>query len=882
MTCRGLTAAVAATCMLAGLAQAQKPPDEKLGQLEKVMVTGSRLSRPDLETPSPVQIVTREEIDRSGAVSLAEVMQRLPASNSGTFSENSIAGNGAGGVSLHGLGANSTLVLINGRRVSSFGFADPFGFGQGTFVDLNQIPVSVIERVEILLDGASALYGSDAVAGVVNVILRRDYRGAEASASFGRSTHGDSTQRQASVTFGFGDRRDDGYNLFASFARIDQDPVKASARWHSRTGDYRGFGLDDYRTSNAYPGNLYTADNRTFLQPLAGCALIGEATSANPGRCLLDESASQDIVAGSHRDALFMAGTAALRRGFELFGDATFSRTVSRISQWGVPVTSYFNLGVLPHPFILLPAGDPQNPYPTEVALRTRFNDVPEATTPTSDTQRVVIGVRHGNLAGWDVESGLLWSHSLTRVATTGLVDEKVLVREVVDADGRAVPSFRFGDPGANDPSLMARLYPRLEAVGETSLVSIDVRGRRDLIELPGGTMQIALGAEARRERFSTAPDPLTESGDVSLLSGWKATGSRNVGSAYAELALPLLRTFEASLAARYDHYDDFGGTFNSKAGVKWKLASGVAVRATYSTAFRAPSAIETRQAPIRVFVEVRDPRTCAVADASNPNCDVVVDSVYSGNPGLRPERARSTTAGIVVEPWRNAAFTVDVFRIHRHDQASAIDPNYLLANESLYSGVVRNADGTLREIDLKPSNLASVRVSGLDATAKARTTVEGIGRLGVDGSYEWLPHYRIRPTPDAQDADYAGTYAQPKSRARLSFSVDRGPWQSSLSVNYTGRYLRSFSALDLSCPYDAPGSIHPELCNIRSWRTTDLFIGYTGIANLELGLLIRNLDNVQAPFDSNNVPGVFTAYDPSYHSAVGRFFQLTGKYTFR
>ena len=577
------------------------------------------------------------------------------------------------------------------------------------------------------------------------------------------------------MTLGIGDRNVDGYNIFATVSHADQDPVKASARWHSRTADYRGFGLLDYRGPYSYPGNLYTTDNRTFLQPLAGCAVIGEATSANPGRCLIDESRVRDIVVESRRDALFVAGTATLPRGVELSGDATFGRTVFPGSQQGVSTLTYFNTGVLPDPFICLLVGHPQNPYPYEVALRTRFSDVPTSFIPTSDTQRIVVGLRQHDLAGWDVETGLLWSHSLTRVATTGVIDEKVLLDEVLDADGRAVPSFRFGDPAANDPALMARLYPRLEAVGKTSLASIDVRGRREVFALPGGAAQLALGAELRRETFSTAPDPLTALGNVTTLSGQTASGSRSVASSYGELSLPLHRTLEAVLAARFDHYSDFGGTTNTKAGVKWKVASGVAVRATYATAFRAPSFIETRQAPILGGVQVLDPRTCPVLDPANPNCNISVRSVQGGNPNLRPEHAKSTTAGIVLEPWRGASFTVDAFQNDRRDEAEIIDPNFLLANESQFPGyVVRNADGTLQQLNLQTSNLGAERIRGVDATARVKTTLEGIGRLWIEGTYEWLPHDWIKATPDAeQPTTPAPTPSQ--SRVRGSHSALTG-----------------------------------------------------------------------------------------------------------
>jgi iron complex outermembrane receptor protein len=158
------------------------------------------------------------------------------------------------------------------------------------------------------------------------------------------------------------------------------------------------------------------------------------------------------------------------------------------------------------------------------------------------------------------------------------------------------------------------------------------------------------------------------------------------------------------------------------------------------------------------------------------------------------------------------------------------------------------------------------------------------VGRVGVEGSYEWLPHFWLAQTSDAPMLDYAGTYTQPKSRARVALTFDRGAWQSALTFNYTGGYLRAFSPSDLSCPYDASGSNRPELCSVKSWQTVDLFVGYRGVPNIELGFLIQNLDNVQAPFDEHQVlgSGSFTAYQPAFHSAVGRFFKLTATYTFR
>ena len=225
--------------------------------IQSIEVTGSRIKRIDSETASPIQIITREQIDRLGAASVSEMMKSIPASNTGIIDGNEVASYtpGAGGVSLRGLGPQATLVLINGRRIAPFGFASG---GQQTFVDVNSIPMDVIQRIEVLLDGASAIYGSDAMGGVVNIILRKDYQGFTLSANAGQSiAFGDAANQSVSATFGKGSLAQDGYNLMGNFSHNERDGVRATERPMSSTANFSRFGLPDYRSSYSYPGNLY-------------------------------------------------------------------------------------------------------------------------------------------------------------------------------------------------------------------------------------------------------------------------------------------------------------------------------------------------------------------------------------------------------------------------------------------------------------------------------------------------------------------------------------------------------------------------------------------------------------------------------------------------
>ncbi len=851
---------------------------------QRVEVTGSRIKRIDTETPAPVQVITREQIERSGVFSITEVLKRVPSANAGSFDENAVASftPGAGGVSLRGLGAQATLILINGRRVSPFGFASG---GQTTFVDINQIPVDVVERIEVLLDGASAIYGSDAIGGVINVILRRDFNGLQASGSFGQSTHGDADAKRGSLTWGKGSLASDRYNFFVNYSHIDQDPVKANQRDRTHTADLRRFGLTDLRSSYAYGGNIYTAtglQGGAFIGTL-NCTPLQEAGAATNNRCFYAGTDHQDVIADSQRDSVTLAGAADIGRGFQLFGDATFGRTKFKSESPSYSASTYFSTGTLPVAYITLPAGHPQNPTAGDVALRYRFSDIPHTTAAVSDTQRGVFGIRNGDLYGWDVESGFLYSHSRTKVTTTGLLNDSVLLNEVLDPSFKARPTFIFGDVAANDQGLIGRLYPTLHDKGTTTTTGLDVRGTREIFQLPAGPIALALGAEIRREKYSSIPDPLTASDALSVLGSSSSEGARNVAAGYAEVSIPIFKSLEASLALRYDHYSDFGSTTNPKVGFKWKALPNLAFRGTYATGFRAPAITELSKSPSRGFFSgIRDPQLCPDPTPTvppNPNCDLSIEALFGSNPNLKPERSRSLTAGLIFEPLDNLSIAFDFYRIKRRNEIAAIDPDYLLANEAQFPGlVIRKPDGTIDQLNLNYTNLGSTQVWGWDIDVKGSQNIGELGKLGVAATYNRLPHYNVANVAGAPEVDFAGTYTQPKDRVGVSVSLDRGPWKSSLTFNYTGKYLRAFTPADLTCSF-ATGA-HPELCTVESYLTTDLYLAYTGFKNLTLSLTVLNVDNRQPPVDER-LATRFVLFNSQFHSDLGRFFQLGAKYTF-
>jgi iron complex outermembrane receptor protein len=861
-------------------AYAQATPTTELKPIE---VTGSRIKRMNTETASPIQVITREQIERSGAASVTEVLKSIPANNAGAFDENAVASftPGAGGVSLRGLGAQATLVLINGRRVAPFGFASG---GQQTFVDVNSIPLDAVERIETLLDGASAIYGSDAIAGVVNVILRKDFNGFTGSASLGRSSYGDAKSPSFALTLGKGSLATDKYNFFGNFSHTQRDAVKASERPNTATADFRRFGLLDQRSSYSYPGTLYTVGGSAgsggaFRAAVAGCTPLADGSSLN-GRCIYDATQHTDIVAKTERDALFLAGTADLGNGNEFFGDASFMRTKFLQESPSYSTSTYYSTGTLPGAAIVLPVGHPQNPYANESVIRYRFADVLHTTAVQSDTQRLVFGGR-GNWLGWDAESALMYSRSSTGVTTNGLLRDSVLANDVLDPEtGKARNSFIFGNPGANSPGLISSLYPSLSDQGTTSTTSIDLHGSRELMRLAGGPLSLAMGAEFRRESFTSTPDALVAANEISVLGAASADGNRNISAVFAEISAPIFKTVETSLAARIDRYSDFGTAVTPKASVKWKVAPTFALRATYSEGFRAPALTELSSSPSRGFYSgIRDPILCPVPSTENANCDLSIEALSGSNPNLQPERSKSFTAGFVFEPTDSFSIVVDTYNVKRRDEIAAIDPDYLLANEASYPGyVVRNAAGEIDMLNLQYTNLGSTHVWGVDIDVKSRFNLGEFGKLAVSGSYNSEPHYMVANVKGAPEVDYAGTWQQPKERVKFGVAWDKGPWNTSATLNYTGSFLRAFTPSDLTCSYES--TANPELCTVSSWTTTDLFVGYKGFKNLDLGLNIQNIGNKQAPIDERRA-GRYTLFSSGYHNQLGRYISLRAKYLF-
>lgn len=880
-----LAVAIAATFVAVGVANAQQVPQK----VEKVEVTGSNIKRTDTETPAPVQIISREEIERSGAQTVSDLLQKIPSNNGGGFNDSSLNSfaAGASAVSLRGLGPQATLILLNGRRLTNYGFAVG---AQTVFVDLNTIPLEVVDRIEILKDGASAIYGSEAMAGVVNIILRSDYKGGIAKAALGTSEKGDASEYRASVTFGGGDISKDRWNAFGTVEYYKRDPLFTRDRSYTATSDLRSIGGTDLRTINGYPGNYtrlttstigWTGGNTspgfTGSVPVPGCQTLNAA-----GLCVLDPNYYLSTVPRTERYNAFGKLSFAVSDNLTLFGEAgyiqsktTTESTPSFATTW-LRATDYTlqSISLPGNPGILLPLGHPNNPYTTPVLLRYSFADLgPRTNNLTSDVYRILGGVK-GSFGAWDYEGGLLYTRSETDAVRTGYVRASAIRSAIANG------TYLFGKP--NTPAVLSAISPTLLRTGETSMSLVDFKvSNPDLIRLPAGSIGLAAGVEYRREDMKDTPDALYATGDIVGLGATSADGKRNVTSAYIEATAQILKNLEAQAALRTDKYSDYGNSTTPKFGLKWTPMKEILLRATYAKGFRAPALPEISKSSVTGFFNNQtDPARCPTTGAA-ADCNFSIPAVIGPNSKLVPEKSDSFTVGVVLEPTKDLSVAVDYYQIKRTNEIGSLDLGFLLDNESRYPGLVfRNAPGadglpgTIRYVNLQYINTGRTLTKGIDVDFKWQAALSEYGKLRGNIGLTSILTYKNAAAPDAEYDEYNGSHNQPRNRATASVVWDYGPWTTGLGANYVSRFTYS-GAANGACPATAAAL---KNCVIGSWLTMGANVRYAGFRNIELTAGIDNFMNVRAPLDSRNTE----LYNYNYHSIVGRFFRAGLKYTFR
>ena len=897
------------------VAQEAVPP-----ALQRVEVTGSSIKRVAKEGALPVQVITFDQIEKQGITTTEQLVRTLSAN--GTGADNMTSGNnvfgadadrvsgGASFASLRGLGPSSTLVLLNGRRIATHG-------ASGKSVDLNSIPLGAIARVEILKDGASAIYGTDAIGGVINFILRTNYSGVEASVSTNDTQAGGGATRRASILAGTGSLEEDRYNIMASLTVDKAQRLNGSDR-----SFVNGFqperGLSPDTTGTPYANQLSGAgtalgasfqlpgDPNKYLQanPLSfqgkcdtipgmsqyQTALWKDVTSPLRTKysCAYDYGADYVLQFPVERANFLSRGTVQLAPEHRMFVEVLGSRTKATAILTPMQVQATIaNKAVYPvggayyqDLSAYIPSFDNTKP----ISYKWRANDVGNRTQEnTTDNARVLVGFE-GNVGKWDYKAGISRAESTTK---TKLTDGYSYTDKLYAALATGIINPWVG-AGQSQTDAAKQLIESTKfrgnfQHGKTTLTQIDGSVSGELFQLPAGALAMAAGFDFRREGYNFAQD--VDATQILLAPGNAALSdaSRTVKAVYAELLVPVLKDLEMQLAIRRDDYSLVGATTNPKVAFRYQPADFLLFRGSASKGFLAPSFQQLYSGSLSQELPngVIDQEGCAKHPGVPEYCAIDrLDYKTGGNVNLKPETSKQGSVGFVIEPFKGFSASFDYWAINTTDRILNRTPQIVLANyQALNQYIHRNPDGTIDYVQAGWINAAGSRVRGLDVGLRGEGKVRGAKWTAtLDGTY--MDSFKFAEYQGQQYQELVGKFYTRDLYLRwkhnASFGVSRGDWSGLLIQSFASGYKDQVPNGGKGTP---PPGFNPD---VSSYTTYNLSGSYTGFKNTTLTLGIQNLFDRDPPFTAHNVDEVVGAgWDPRVADPRGRSFTFQLKYKF-
>jgi iron complex outermembrane receptor protein len=933
------SAATACLCLLTSAAFAQSTgpsrdgTESPPGSLETIIVTGSHIKRADLESPSPVTLINADEIQKEGFNSLAEAIRSLTADNSGTLTQafsGAMAG-GASGVALRGLSVDATLVLVDGHRMAPYPLQDD---GQRPFVDISSLPMGIVDRIEVLQDGASAIYGSDAIAGVVNVITKKQFTGFDVEAGMGSTYRWDGQSQRFAATYGLGDLNAEGHNLYLNVEFRHQEAISQEARGsYIQALNLTQWGGPDLR-GGIVNGNL-PLPGTTYTIPGQVAPLIGGQAAApfyqlpgcpaqdlipNNGGCAWDTNLYKKLQPRTEGLDVSLHYIQALAGDWTNTVSANYF--LSQSEQYRQP--NAYNVGIALVPFvwagartgivnqfdtsttqIVLPAKsldnpfNPASPYFSSAAayygagfssyvgspalFYGALTDIPgQHTLYYTDVYRLVDDVA-GTVAGWDASASAGYVRDETHITYQGFVNVAAL--NAAFASG----TFRVGqNQYLNSPSLIAQLAPETSDVATSDIAFLAANTSRKLWPLPGGDLAVALGAEARVWQENNPGEPGAPEGNILMDGSFYASGSQSVEAAFAEFSAPLLSSLEVDAAGRVDHYNTAGTAVTPKLGIKWRLIPQFSLRGTYARGFRAPGIAESGNAGTASSVApapvdpVRCPVTNLPADCSGQGSAVAI--LTRSNPNLEPEKSRSFTFGFIAEPVRQVTATMDYFNIRRSNEITTAP--YSLENAVRTPTAPGSAlPGQIVAYLVPYVNASYSLVSGWDSEIKSGIDLESWGRLTV--RLDWTHLIQSQQTVDGQTFHWVGTVGPtalsgavgtPANRGSATLDWNVGRVATGVTFNYRSAMRGIDESIGGTCLQLSATNPH---CYVAGFGYATLYGQYHFSNQMDLTGTITNVTNRLPPLDTATYGG--QNYDASLDQAgaIGRYMEIAFHYRF-
>jgi iron complex outermembrane receptor protein len=894
--------------------------------VEEVVVTGSLIRRTGVETPSPVTVLTADTMNKAGITTISDAIRSISADNSGTipsaFSDGFAAG--STGVALRGLTVNSTLVLIDGLRTSNYPLPDD---GVRGFVDLSTIPFSAVQQVEVLKDGASSIYGADAVAGVVNIIMKKTFQGIEGDAEFGDTQHGGGLSQRYTVTIGHGDLDTDHYNAYLDVEfqgdgriRSDQRGFPYNTNDLSSIGGLNNIGGQPPSAGNYASGSIYGSVAPAALvdgtytaigptQPLRACGAPTVQTTDAAGDVYCEQNFSKytDIQPRETRFGVLGRFTAQLDPNTQAWFMASYYQNRTTVDeppsqfQNGTPI----NTETLALPAILSNGQlNPNDPFAAQgeaALINYAFGDIPSYIQLTNHVIRAVAGLK-GSLDGWDYQVSLDANRSSLTTVGAGFIYEPTLISDV------ATGAYSFIDPASNSAAVRAALAPTLRKTSTYDLDSLDVSATRKLWTLPGGPLSLAIGGQFRYEAVNN-PDINTNNevaADDGTIQPAYAFGHRTVGGVFFELEAPVIKPLVINVSGRYDNYSDVGGNFSPKVGVKYTPIKQVAFRGTYSEGFRAPSFAENSGNSGVIGYILYSAAGAPAAFLNAHGNDTYTTATYElngstiGNPNIKPETSKSYTLGVIVEP--NSMFNVSVDYYHISKDNVIGNPNQGNILTDYYTGkplppgvtitpdapdpLYPNALPRPLVINEPYVNTNSEETDGLDVDVRAKLTlpfdVKWVSDLNISDIFSF--NY----DQDGTTYSYVGTQAPYVLSSGAGTPKYRANWTNSFTynrLNVTGTlyFVSSYKETGVDATGSSTACLYPlpAGCNVGATWDFDLTGRYKITERIELYGVISDLFDAKPPLDpadySGGPYGLGANYNPTYSQAlaVGRAFKI-------
>lgn len=960
----------------------QAAEDEAAGG--EIIVTGTILRRTDTETPSPITIVTADDIDKRGVNTVQDALQLLTSNNgpaiTNSFTANGAFAAGASAVSLRGLTTSSTLVLFDGLRAANYPLADD---GTRNFVDLNTIPDDVIERVEVLRDGASSSYGADAIAGVVNIITKRSFTGIGGRVEAGTSSRGDAGNQRISLTAGIGDLNEKGFNAYISGFYLHSSQLRNRDRpYPYNSDDQRGLCfngvcgpnnvINGFDANGAFP-NLgfgttastlfvrpFDATNTTpqgrnqMLNPALGCIrgtaysptaaeLAGSNNGAVPTTLCQQDNTKEFGVISPEIERLggTVRATAKVGDNAEAYFTVNFQQTTSSYDGNPATIRSRAPAGILfpvfqnnsgssnlTLPVFVCPRGttvpctaangtlNPNNPFAAQgqvARLVGRLPNIFEFNETRSRVYRAAAGVNGTFLGDGSYQvDGVVMRNDLRRIS-----EGYVFIQHLLDvvADG----SYNFVNPFLNSKAQNDFLAPRNVTNSTSDLYQAQAILGKPLFELPGGKVQLGVGASIRYEAIDAPSANDDFNGPTQRyfrLNAFGTKGHRTVKSAFAEIGAPILDNLEANLSGRYDSYSSGQHSFSPKAGLKFTPIKQLAIRGTYSKGFRIPSFAESNALPTTGFVtQSRSNLPNNFLNQYGANCNNGPGGVCPayitgyqlgltqvGTPNLKPEKSRSFTAGVVFEPIKNVTLTFDYYNIRKTRAITAADTTPAVA--AYYAGMPippgftiiadspdPNFPNALPRIAFVQSgfiNANTIVSEGFDFSATGNFEFDNGIKLTVSGEASRIEKLNTK-FPDGHTEHYAGTLGNfnltagtgtPRWRASGQVTVEYDAFSVTASGNYFDGY--NLSAEDQgNVAGDCGLSNGFTPCNVKSYFTLDLNTAVKVNDHFDFYVNVQNLFDRLPPIDpvtygANNFNAV-----QGGTGIVGRAFRAGTKFKF-